>query len=129
MKIESLKEVRLTKAKDIFLFDYQVVNLDPEIRRAYRAVLTSFIHFTGDIFVRDLTVDHLDMYIANLADGPSEGEEHTRMVILHYTVIGTWVRWFCAQRLLTERSNSFAPPHLTHLFPSLSSTKSLAYCC
>jgi hypothetical protein len=87
MKIESLKEVFLTKAKDTFLFDCRVANVDPQTMSAFHDVLTSFIRFTGDILVRELTPDHVRIYIDNLSDGPSEGEEHTRTVMSHYAVI------------------------------------------
>jgi hypothetical protein len=68
MKIESLKEVFLTKAKDTFLFDCRVANVDPQTMSAFHDVLTSFIRFTGDILVKDLTSDHVRMYIDNLSD-------------------------------------------------------------
>jgi hypothetical protein len=129
MKIGSLKEVLLTNAKEIFLFDYRVAGVDLETRRMYDDVLTSFIHFTGNILVQELTVDHLHMYIANLSDGPSEGEEHTRTVMIHYAVIGTWVRWLHAQRFIAARGSGFVePPRLTNLFPSQSIMRSLTYC-
>jgi hypothetical protein len=129
MKIESLKEVRLAKARDIFLFDCRVAGMDSQSMSAYRDVLTSFIRFTGSILVRELMPDHVLMYIGNLSDGPSEGDEHTRTVINHYAIIHTWVRWLYVQKFLTERSSFVEPPHLTDLFPLLSSTRNLAYCC
>ena len=129
MKIESLKEVFLVKAKDIFLFDCQVAGLDSPTISAFQDVLTSFIHFTGNILVKELTPDHVLMYIGNLSDGPSEGEEHTRTVINHYAMIHTWIRWIYVQKFLTERSSFAGPPHLTDLFPLPSSTRNLAYCC
>jgi hypothetical protein len=129
MKIESLKEVRLAKARDIFLFDCRVAGMDSQTMSAYRDVLSSFIRFTGSILVRELMPDHVLMYIGNLSDGPSEGDEHTRAVINHYAIIHTWVRWLYVQKFLTERSSFVEPPHLTDLFPLLSSTRNLAYCC
>ncbi len=130
MKIEFMKEVLLTKAKDTFLFDCRVANVDPQTMSAFHDVLTSFIRFTGDILVKELTSDHVRMYIDNLSDGPSEGEEHTRTVISHYAVIHEWVRWICAQKFITERGSiAVEPPRLTDLFPLLVSTRSLAYCC
>ena len=130
MKIGSMKEVFLTSAKDMFLFDCQVVDLDVQTMGTYRHVLTSFIRFTGNILVEDLTTDHVRLYIANLSDGPSEGEEHTRAVVSHYAVIHEWIRWLCAQKFVTQRSHDIVqPPHLTDLFPLLQSTKNLAYCC
>jgi len=130
MKLESLKEVPLAKAKDIFLFDCLVADLDSPTLKVYRDVLTSFLRFAGDILVKELMPDHVLLYIGNLSDGPNEGDEHTRMVINHYAVIHTWVRWLYVQKFLTERSSGFVePPHLTDLFPLLSSTRDLAYCC
>jgi hypothetical protein len=119
----------LAKARDIFLFDCRVAGMDSQTMSAYRDVLTSFIHFTGSILVRELMPDHVLMYIGNLSDGPSEGDEHTRAVINHYAIIHTWVRWLYVQKFLTERSSLLEPPHLTDLFPLLSSTRNLAYCC
>jgi hypothetical protein len=130
MKIGSLKEVFLTEAEEIFLFDCRVAGLDLETRNAYREVLTSFIHFAGDIMVEELTVDHVRLYFANLSDGPSEGDDHIRAVINHYAMIHSWVRWICAQKFLVERSYELSLiAHLSDLFPVPSSTKELAYCC
>jgi hypothetical protein len=66
--------------------------------------------FTGDILVKQLTPDHVRMYIANLSDGPSEGEEHIRTVIDHYTLIHDWSRWLYAQKFVTLRENDFVKP-------------------
>ena len=87
MNIGSMKEVLLSNARDVFLFDCQAAGLDPQIRYAYRDVLASFTRFTGNILVKDLTPNHVRAYIGNLADGPSEGEEHIRSVKNHYAVI------------------------------------------
>ena len=127
MKIGSMKEVLLSKAGDIFLFDCQVTGLDSETLHAYRNVLGSFVNFTGNVLVKDLTPDHVRLYIADLSDGPSEGEEHTRMVITHYAIIDEWIRWLCAQEFVTERSGLVRSPHLSDLFP-LQFTKIRTYC-
>ncbi len=129
MKIGSMRETFLTDAKDIFLFDCQIADLEFERRHTYQNVLTSFIRFTGDIPVNELTADHVKMYIANLSDGPNEGEEHHRVVMIHYAVIGTWVYWLCAQDLLQAWAKSAEVPHLTDLFPLLASTRISTYCC
>ena len=92
MKIGSMKEVLLTSAKDTFLFDCQIAGLDAQTLSAYHNVLGSFIRFTGNILVRDLTPDHVRLYIDNLSDGPNEGEEHIRLVINQYTMIHEWIR-------------------------------------
>ena len=110
MKIGSMKEVVLTSARDTYLFDCQVAGLDAQTMNVYRTVLGSFILFTGDIQVKQLTPDHVRMYIANLSDGPSEGEEHIRTVINHYTVIHDWVRWLYAQKFVAGRSNDYVKP-------------------
>jgi len=130
MKIDSLKEVFLSSAKDIFLFDSRLAGLDAPVLNAYHDVLTSFVRFTGDILVKDLTPEHVRLYIANLSDGPSEGEEHIRAVINHYAVIHEWVRWICAQKFVTERSSDDVRPprRLTDLFPIPSSKIILTYC-
>jgi hypothetical protein len=115
MKFGSMKEVFLDSARDTYLFDCRVAGLDAQALNAYRTVLGSFILFTGNILVKQLTPDHVRMYIANLSDGPSEGEEHIRTVINHYTVIHDWVRWLYAQKFITERNHEFSksPRHLT----------------
>ena len=127
MKLESMKEEFLSNARKIFLFDCQVAGMDAQLLNAYRDVLSLFIEFTGDIQVKDLTPDHVRLYINNLSDGPNEGEEHTRVVISHYTLIHDWVRWLYAQKFVTERSASLFIPHLSTLFP-LRMTKVLPYC-
>ena len=110
MKIGSLKEVQLSSARDTYLFDCRVAGLDAPTMSAYRDVLGSFILFTGNILVRELTPDHVRLYIANLSDGPSEGEEHIRTVINHYTVIHDWVRWLYAQKFITSRNSDIVKP-------------------
>ena len=113
MKIRSMKEALLSDAKDIYLFDCRVAGLHAQILSEYREALSSFITFTGDILVKELTPDHVRLYIDNLSDGPSEGEEHIRAVINHYAMIHTWIRWLYAQKFLIERSNrSVMPPRL-----------------
>jgi hypothetical protein len=128
MKLESLKEVFLDRARDIYLFDCRVAGLDAETMSYYREVLTSFISFTGEILVKDLTPDHVRLYIANLSDGPSEGEEHTRLVFTYYAVIHEWVRWLYAQKFATERIPGEVKSRLTDLFPVPSSKRILTYC-
>lgn len=119
MKFDSMKEVVLTQAKNIFLFDCQVVGLDAQTLNAYRAALGSFVQFTGDILVKELTPDHVRFYIDNLADGPSEGEQHAQSVIHQYAMIHEWIRWLYAQKFVTERtSDHVTPPRLIHRFPS-----------
>jgi hypothetical protein len=127
MKLESMKEELLSDARKIFLFDCQVAGLDAQLLNAYRDVLGLFIEFTGNILVKDLTPDHVRLYINNLSDGPNEGEEHTRVVINHYTLIHDWIRWLYAQKFVTERGTSTLTPYLSTLFP-LRKTKVLPYC-
>ncbi len=110
MKIGSMKEVLLSSAKDTFLFDCRVVGLDAQAIDAYSHALTSFIRFTGNILVKELTPEHVRIYIANLSDGPSEGEEHNRTVIGHYALIHEWLRWLYAQKFLVKRSNEYVEP-------------------
>ena len=114
MKIGSMKEVFLSNAQAIYLFDCRVAGLDAQTLSEYREVLSSFVHFTGDILVKDLTPDHVRVYMDNLSDGPSEGEQHIRAVINHYAMIHTWIRWLYAQKFVLERSSSFVkPPRFT----------------
>jgi len=116
MIIGSLKEVFLSRAREIFLFDCRVAGMNSETIRAYRYVLSLFITFTGNVQVQDLTPDHVQLYIAHLSDGPSEGDEHASLVMSHYAIVQTWVRWIVSQKLLTERLGSFVePPRFTHL--------------
>ncbi|MBN2118144.1 MAG: hypothetical protein JW730_16325 [Anaerolineales bacterium] len=110
MKIGSMKEVFLSNAKATFLFDCRVIGMDAETIDAYGAALASFIRFTGNILVKDLTPEHVRVYIDNLSDGPSEGDEHTRAVIGHYALIHEWVRWLYAQKFLIKRSNDHVEP-------------------
>ena len=126
MKLESMKEELLSNARNIFLFDCQVAGLDAQLLNAYHDVLGLFIEFTGNILVKDLTPDHVRLYINNLSDGPNEGEEHTHVVISHYSLIHDWIRWLYAQKFVTERSNSAFTPNLSSLFP-LMSKKILPY--
>lgn len=115
MKLGSMKEVLLSNAKAIYLFDCRVAGLDAQTLSEYRETLSSFITFTGNILVKELTPDHVRIYIDNLSDGPSEGEEHIRSVIDHYAMIHTWIRWLYAQKFLIERSCSFIkPPRFTN---------------
>lgn len=118
MKIGSMKEVLLSSAKDTFLFDCRVIGMDDAILTAYSAALSSFIRFTGNILVKELTPEHVRVYIDNLSDGPSEGEEHSRAVISHYALIHEWIRWLYAQKFLTKRnSDNVEPPRfLTRRF-------------
>jgi hypothetical protein len=119
MILGSMKELLLTRAKDIFLFDCRVAGLDSQAVSVYRDVLISFITFTGDIRVKQLTPDHVRMYVANLSDGPNEGEEHTFLVMSHYSMIQTWIHWIYSQKFVTERTAGFVkPPRLTNLFSS-----------
>lgn len=127
MKLESMKEEFLSNARNIFLFDCQVAGLEAQLLNAYHDVLGLFIAFTGNIQVKDLTPDHVRLYINNLSDGPNEGEEHTRVVINHYTLIHDWIRWLYAQKFVTERTSSSFTPYLSSLFP-LRATKVLPYC-
>ena len=127
MKLGSMKEVFLRHARDIFLFDGQVTGLDSQTLHAYRDVLRSFVDFAGNILVKDLTPDHVRLYIANLSDGPSEGEKHTSMVLNHFAIIDEWIRWLYAQEFVTERSSFISPPLLSELFP-LRSTRIWTYC-
>jgi hypothetical protein len=128
MKIGSMKEVLLREAKTIFLFDSQVAGLDAQTLNAYRDILGFFIEFTGNILVKDLTPDHVRLYINNLSDGPNEGQEHTRVVFSHYAVIHEWVRWLYAQKFAAERIPGDIKARLTDLFPVPSSRKILTYC-
>ena len=119
MKFESMKEALLTQAKNNFLFDCRVAGLDSQTLGAYREVLGAFVRFTGNILVKELTPDHVRLYIDNLSDGPSEGDQHTLSVINHYAMIHTWVRWLYAQKFITERTSSHVRlPRLTTHFPS-----------
>lgn len=118
MTIGSMKEVFLSRARDMFLFDCRAAGFDFQAIDTYRQVLGSFIRFTGDIRIQDLAFDHVRMYIANLSDGPNEGEEHDDLVMSHYTMIHAWIHWMYAQKAINERTSALVnPPRLTTLFP------------
>lgn len=128
MILGSMKEVNLTCAKEIFLFDNRVAGWDAQDLSAYYESLSSFIRFTGNIQVKKLTADHVHLYIANLSDGPSEGDEHDRWVMLQYAMIHSWLQWIYAQNLINERPSSLdKSPRLTGLFSS-KRIRSLPYC-
>ena len=118
MIIGSMKEVFLNRAKEVFLFDCRIAGWDSQSLRMYDDVLSSFIRFTGDIRVKQLTPDLMQMFFVNLSDGPNEGEEHSRLVVSQYAMIQMWIHWMYAQKLLIERtSDASGPPHLIDLFP------------
>ena len=128
MNIGSMKEVFLTRARDMFVFDCHVGGFDRQAVNAYRTALDSFIRFTGDIRIRQLTPDHVEMYVANLFDGPNEGQEHHNFVMSQYAMIQTWIHWMYSQKFLTDRSsNTLPPPYFAHLFPPRSARR-LAHC-
>ncbi|MEO8354308.1 MAG: hypothetical protein ABI621_00195 [Chloroflexota bacterium] len=118
MIIGSMKEVFLTRARDIFLFDCRVGGLDAQALNAYHTVLSSFIRFTGDVRVKHLKPNHVGLYIANLSDGPHEGEEYSVLIMIHHDIIQTWIHWMYSQNFINERmSGSVKPPRLADLFP------------
>jgi len=110
MKIGSLREVLVTSAKDLFLFDCRVAGLDARTLSGYRDALDAFVRFTGDIRVGEMTPELVRVYIANLSDGPCEGDEHVRAVIDHYAVIHEWIRWLYAQKFVTRPGSDFDKP-------------------
>jgi hypothetical protein len=119
MIIGSLKEVFLSSSRDTFLFDLRLAGMDHEARSAYRDVLNSLIRFTGDIRVRQLTPDHINMYITNLSDGPNEGADHDDLVMSQYGMIQTWIQWMYVQKYVIERDGgSVKLPALTSIIPS-----------
>ncbi len=119
MIIGSMKEVFLTSARDAYLFDSRVAGLGPDILNGYEEVLSSFIRFTGDIQVRQLTPDHVRMYIANLSDGPYEEDAHDDLVMSQYAVIQTWIHWMYVQKFVNDRDGgTVKPPTSASLIPS-----------
>jgi hypothetical protein len=118
MIIGSMKEVFLTRARDIFLFDCRVGGLDAQALNAYHTVLSSFIRFTGDVRVKHLKPDHVGLYVANLSDGPHEGEEYSALIMIHHDIIETWIHWMYAQKFINDRAGSTVEaPRLRDLFP------------
>ncbi len=128
MILGSMKEVNLTRAKEIFLFDCRAAGWDAQALSMYYNVLSGFIRFSGDIRVKQVTPDHVRLYIANLSDGPSEGDEHDHLVMCQYAMIQSWLHWIYSQNLINERpSNLDKTPRLPSLFSSIR-TRSLPYC-
>jgi len=127
MIIGSMKDVHLTQARDTYLFDCKVAGFDPQAVNVYDHVLSSFITFTGDIWVRQLTSEHVRLYMVNLSDGPTEGDDYNHWVMSQYAMIHTWIYWMYSQKLILERRSGFKPPRLTTLFP-LQFTRSVTYC-
>ena len=128
MILGSMKEVNLTRAKEIFLFDCQAAGWDAQALSMYYQVLSSFIRFAGEMQVKQLKPDHVRLYVANLSDGPSEGEEHDRLVMCQYAMIQSWLHWIYSQNLINERpSNLDKTPRLPSLFLSMR-TRILPYC-
>ena len=116
MKIGSLKEVFLSRARDIFLFDCRVAGMNSDTIHAYRHVLSLFITFTGDVQVQDLRPDHVELYVEHLSDGPDSGDEYISLVMTHSTIVQMWVHWIVSQKLLNERLGDFVgPPRFLHL--------------
>lgn len=109
MNFGSMKEVLLTRAKDVFLFNCRVAGLEPQTVSAYRDVLCSFVQFTGDMLVKELTASHVRAYIATFDNGSCQREEHSRLMN-HYAVIHAWIRWLHVQERITERVSGFMKP-------------------
>jgi site-specific recombinase XerD len=127
MSIGFMSDVRLTSAKEAFIFDYRVAEMSCKTLRTYHDVLTKFLEFTGDITVQALKPDHVRMYIAYLADQLGRykanlGRSVAHTLSQHYAVIRTWIRWLYAQKLITERSSFVTAPRLRDLFPARSLT-------
>ena len=121
MILGSMKEVFLTRAKDAYLFDCRVAGLEPDLLDAYQGVLSAFARFAGDIQVRQLTPDHVRLYIASLSDGPAEfeGEQSEDVIMSQYAIIQTWLHWMYVQKFINERDGSLVKlPNQTSLFPS-----------
>jgi len=118
MILGSMKDVFLTRAKEMFVFDCHVGGFEPHAVQAYRSALASFIRFTGNIQVRQLTPDHLELYIANLYDGPDVDDDHRGRVMSQYVMIQTWIHWMESQQSITERSSTIdRPVDLEQIFP------------
>src|SRR6266508_3855368 len=83
MKFGSMKEVLLTVARDSFLFNCRVAGRGPQTLNTYRDVLGSFITFTGDMLVKELTANHVRAYIATFDVGPGKKEEDIPVMICY----------------------------------------------
>lgn len=118
MIIGSMKEVFLSRAREIFLFDCRVAGVDHQTIDTYQDVLSAFIRFAGDIQVRQLTPDHVGMYIANLSDGPYDEDDRDDQVMSQYAMIQTWIHWMYSQKFIHDRESYFnRPVRLSYLFP------------
>ena len=111
MRIGSMKEEFLTSAKDDFLLNCRLAGFDDKTLSTYREVLGSFLQFTGDMVLRQLTPHHVRTYLHTLDDSPDTSKEHIfRLEINHYVVIHTWIRWMHVQRFITEPYDSDSKP-------------------
>lgn len=129
MPIGFMGNWRLSSAKETFILDCKAADLAPRTLQIYRAVLTKFVEFTGDITVQELKPDHVRLYIAYMADQPERykangGKLSAYPLARHYAAIRTWIRWLYAQKLVTERSRFVTSPRLRDIFPA----RRWAYC-
>jgi hypothetical protein len=59
------------------------------------------------MLVRELGPDHVRLYIADLADQQVQSGVHNaspHVLLAHYSVVRSWVRWMYAQKMITDRS-------------------------
>ena len=121
MNIGFPRDARLTSAKKTFILDCKAAHLTRKTLRANRDVLTAFVNFVGDIAVKELTPDHVRLYITHLAERPRRHDGNkvsSRSLARHYAVIRTWIRWLYAQKLIEQRIVDLAKsPRLAKSIP------------
>lgn len=100
------REMRLTSARDTFLLDCRAAGFSARRVRIYAGVLASFIQSVGDMKVRELGPDHVRLYIADLSDrqGRLSRKSATRLLMQHYAIVRSWVRWMYAQKMIEQRA-------------------------
>ena len=121
------RNVRLTRARKLFLIDCKAAGLPEKILHTYGHVLNNFIDFTGDMLVRALGPDHVRMYIAELSDREPLSQ---RALMKRYAVLRTWIRWIYCQKGITERVPAGAnSPHPSSFSSMLADEDVVSYRC
>src|SRR5687767_3255762 len=105
MKLGVPKDMRLTSAKKAFLLNCKAAGLRSETAKIDDGLLNTFIKFTADMLVRNLSPDHVRMYLAELST-----EHDGRAMTKRDRAVRGWIRWMYAQKFITDRVADFPKP-------------------